>query len=61
MLSSTKELTISLGIAKLEAENSTDFGLIMAGASLAAIPILIVFLMLQKSFTKGITMGAVKG
>lgn len=61
MLSSTKELTISLGIAKLEAENSTDFGLIMAGASLAAIPILIVFLMLQKYFTKGITMGAVKG
>ena len=61
MLISTKELTISLGIANLEAENSTDFGLIMAGASLAAIPILIVFLMLQKYFTKGITMGAVKG
>lgn len=61
MLSSTSNLTISLGIAKLQAENATDFGLIMAGASLAAIPIIIVFLMFQKYFTKGITMGAVKG
>ena len=61
MLSSTSNLTISLGIAKLQAENATDFGLIMAGAALAAVPIIIVFLVLQKYFTKGITMGAVKG
>lgn len=61
MLSSTDNLTISLGIAKLQAENATDFGLIMAGASLAAIPIIVIFLMFQKYFTKGITMGAVKG
>ena len=61
MLSSTKNLTISLGIAKMQAENSTDFGLIMAGAALAAIPIITVFIIFQKYFTKGITMGAVKG
>ena len=61
MLSSTKNLTISLGISKLQAENSTDFGLIMAGAALAAVPIIIIFLIFQKYFTKGITMGSVKG
>lgn len=61
MLSSSSKLTISLGIAKLQAENATDFGLIMAGAVLAAAPILIVFLALQRYFTQGITMGAVKG
>jgi multiple sugar transport system permease protein len=61
MLSSTSNLTISLGIAKLQAENSTDFGLIMAGAALAAVPIIIVFVIFQKYFTKGIAMGAVKG
>ena len=61
MLSSTSNLTISLGIAKLQAENATDFGLIMAGAALAALPIIIVFLLFQKYFTKGMTMGAVKG
>ena len=61
MLSSTKNLTISLGIAKMQAENATDYGLIMAGAALASIPIIIVFIIFQKYFTKGITMGAVKG
>jgi len=61
MLSSTKNLTISLGIAKMQAENSTDYGLIMAGAALASVPIIIIFLIFQKYFTKGITMGAVKG
>ena len=61
MLSSTKNLTISLGIAKMQAENSTDYGLIMAGAAFASVPIIIVFIIFQKYFTKGITMGAVKG
>ena len=61
MLTSSKNLTISLGIATMQAENSTDFGLLMAGSALAAVPIIIVFLIFQKYFTKGITMGAVKG
>ena len=61
MLSSTSNLTISLGIAQLQAELSTDYGLIMAGAALAAVPILTVFIIFQKYFTQGITMGAVKG
>lgn len=61
MLNDTNALTISLGIAKLQSELSTDYGLIMAGAALGAIPIIIIFLMFQKFFTRGITMGAVKG
>ena len=61
MLTSNKNLTISLGIATMQAENSTDFGLLMAGSALASLPIIIVFLIFQKYFTKGITMGAVKG
>jgi multiple sugar transport system permease protein len=61
MLTSSSNLTISLGIATMQAENSTDYGLIMAGAALASVPIIIVFLIFQKYFTQGITMGAVKG
>lgn len=61
MLNSTDVLTISLGIAKLQSEFSTDFGLIMAGAAVGSVPIILVFLMFQKFFTRGITMGAVKG
>lgn len=61
MLSSRKNLTIALGVATLQAELSTNYGLIMAGAALAAVPIVTVFLLFQKYFTQGITMGAVKG
>jgi len=61
MLTSNSKLTISLGIATMQAENSTDYGLLMAGSALAAVPIIIVFLIFQKYFTKGITLGAVKG
>ncbi|MBR6596078.1 MAG: carbohydrate ABC transporter permease [Oscillospiraceae bacterium] len=61
MLSSSSKLTISLGIATMQGESSTDYGLLMAGAALASVPIILVFLFFQKYFTKGITMGAVKG
>ena len=61
MLSSNSHATISLGIATMQGESSTDYGLLMAGAALASVPIIIVFLIFQKYFTKGITMGAVKG
>ncbi len=61
MLNSTDALTISLGVAKLQSELSTDFGLIMAGAALGSVPIIVIFLIFQKFFTRGITMGAVKG
>ena len=36
-------------------------GCLLAGAALASVPIIVVFLMFQKYFTQGITMGAVKG
>lgn len=61
MLNASEVLTISLGIAKLQAEMATDYGLIMAGAAVAAVPIVTVFLLFQKYFTQGITLGAVKG
>ncbi len=61
MLTANANQTISVGIATLQGESSTDIGIIMAGAALAAFPIIVVFLIFQKYFTKGITMGAVKG
>ena len=45
----------------MQAETSVELGLLMSGAALAAVPIIIVFLIFQKYFTQGITMGAVKG
>ena len=61
MLTGGSQFTIALGIATLQAETSIDMGLLMAGAALASIPIIIIFLIFQKYFTQGITMGAVKG
>lgn len=61
MLNSRTKLTISLGVATLQQEFSTNYGVIMAGAALAAVPIVTVFLLFQNYFTQGITMGAVKG
>lgn len=61
MLTSNQNLSIAVGIATMQGESSTDYGLLMAGAALASVPIIIVFLIFQKYFTKGITMGAVKG
>ena len=61
MLRGTSVLTMPLGIAKMQGEFGQDYGLLMAGAALASVPIIIVFLIFQKYFTQGITMGAVKG
>jgi multiple sugar transport system permease protein len=61
MLRGTNVLTMPLGISKMMGEFGQDYGLLMAGAALASVPIIIVFLIFQKYFTKGITMGAVKG
>lgn len=61
MLSSRANLTLQLGIATMQAEFATNYGVLMAGATFAALPIVIVFLLFQNAFTQGITMGAVKG
>lgn len=61
MLVNKEVMTIGLGVATLQSEFSTDYGTIMAGAALAAVPIVAIFIMFQKYFTQGITMGAVKG
>lgn len=61
MLTSEEKWTLPMAIANMQGEMSSDFGLIMAGAALASIPIIVVFIAFQKYFTQGIAMGAVKG
>jgi len=55
-------LTLPVGVSKLVAGWATiDIGVGMAGATLAFIPMLVIFLLFQDYFVKGITVGAVKG
>lgn len=61
VITSVDMKTLPLGVAGLQEESTSNFGRLMAGATLGAIPLLAVFLMFQRHFTAGITMGAVKG
>jgi N,N'-diacetylchitobiose transport system permease protein len=45
----------------VEANRATDWGVVMAGATLIAIPVIIFFLLVQQRMTSGLVSGAVKG
>ncbi|MCX6151200.1 MAG: carbohydrate ABC transporter permease [Ignavibacteriales bacterium] len=53
--------TLPVALANLMGEHTKDPELMMAGSVITILPILIVFLVLQKSYIKGIMMGSVKG
>lgn len=53
---------LQVGLTQLQLEEGlTNWGPVMAGTVLATLPMLIVFLILQKQMIKGLTAGAVKG
>lgn len=61
LLSSTRNRTVPLALAYLNSNPDVkDLALQFAGATISAVPMLIVFLLLQKYFTKGISAGAIK-
>lgn len=53
--------TIQLGLKMFIGQYSSQYGLIMAGSVLSLIPVLIVFLCLQKYFVEGVASTGVKG
>lgn len=53
--------TIQVGLKTFKFANSTLFAPMMAGATLSAVPMFILFFALQKYFLEGVTVGAVKG
>lgn len=61
MIKRTTMKTLPLGVAGFQEEFNNNYGIMMAGSTLASLPMLVVFLTFQKYFTQGITLGAVKG
>lgn len=53
-LKTQEKKTIQLGLKMFISQYSSDYGLIMAGSVLSLIPVLIVFLILQKYFVEGV-------
>lgn len=67
LVTNSKEMmTVQVGLISLIGVDQgfvwqIDYGVIMAGAVLASVPIIILFLALQRFFIQGLTIGAVKG
>jgi raffinose/stachyose/melibiose transport system permease protein len=54
-------LTAPAGLASFSGRYTTDIVLVSAGAVIVALPILIVFIIFQREFMRGVLTGAVKG
>jgi ABC-type glycerol-3-phosphate transport system permease component len=53
--------TVSLGLPSLIGPYTQEYGAVMAGSFMAVLPILVIFLIMQRRFIEGIMAGAVKG
>jgi multiple sugar transport system permease protein len=60
-LKTESKKTIQLGLKMFISQYSSDYGLIMAGSVLSLIPVIIVFLCLQKYFVEGVASTGLKG
>ncbi len=61
LLESTAKKTIPVGLVNLQGTTTTNWCMLMAGMVIASVPLIIIFLILQKQFIRGLTAGGVKG
>ena len=61
VVQSTEMWTIQLLIAQLKAAEVTDWGMVMAIVSLSVLPTVLIYVVLQRYFVKGIAMSGLKG
>lgn len=60
-INSIGKMTVPLGLASMQGLYSTDWPVLMAGTVIALLPVLVVFLLAQEYFVKGITLSGIKG
>jgi len=61
LLSSASKQTLTIWLASFTTQHGTDWGGLMAGATLTALPVVVFFLLVQRHVAGGLTAGAVKG
>lgn len=60
-LTKTELKTIQIGLRMFISQYSAEYGLIMAASVVSIIPVLIIFLALQKNFVQGVAASGIKG
>lgn len=61
VLTDDTRYTLPVALASLSGEHVQDVELMMAGAVITVLPVIIVFLLLQRSYVQGVMQGSVKG
>ncbi|MDC7218310.1 MAG: carbohydrate ABC transporter permease [Spirochaetales bacterium] len=60
-LSSQDKKTLPVGLLAFQGQETVAFGKLFAGIMILTLPIIVVYLLLQRHFVQGVTAGAVKG
>lgn len=60
-LNTLSKMTLPLGLASMQGMYSTDWPVLMAGTVISVLPVIIVFLMAQDLFIRGVTLSGLKG
>ncbi|HBS29603.1 MAG TPA: hypothetical protein DEB06_09185 [Phycisphaerales bacterium] len=61
VLQNPERFPLAVAVSQLRGVYYQDYGLQMAGTLVSVVPVLVLFLLLQKEFIAGLTSGAVKG
>lgn len=56
-----KDMPLSVGLATLQGQYTTDYSVLMAASLLAVLPVLVMFLVLQKRVVQGLAFSGMKG
>lgn len=60
VLNTDKNYTLTVGLSTLQDQQLMDYGLLMAGATVAAVPMVLVFLLFSRFMLKGMRAGGIK-
>lgn len=59
--SSPERMTLPVGLANLQGQYGTDYPTLMAGSLIASLPLIVIFIALQRQFFAGIASSGLKG
>lgn len=61
IMRSQDRFTLPIGLQNMYAVYNQEYGMLMAGAFLAFLPMILLFVLMQRQFIAGLTVGSVKG